>query len=127
MGCLGVEGMWWRELREWKKPPSHPGKQRRKQVAPTLLDLKIAKNAIFDSIVLGKISKMFFEEQMNDKIFCYLRRCGVIPVQSLHPLPPGLEFALTLLIAIIFPCSTIVKLSSCRLSLSPFLHVCADK
>jgi hypothetical protein len=37
---------------------------------------------------------MFFEECINFLIFCYLRHCGVIPVQSLrshiHPQPSGL-------------------------------------
>jgi hypothetical protein len=40
-----------------EKAPKSPRKrkQRRKQVAPTLLDLKIATNTIFDSVVLDKI------------------------------------------------------------------------
>jgi hypothetical protein len=36
---------------------------------------------------------MFFEEYINFKKFCYLRHCGVIPVQSfgshIHPQSPG--------------------------------------
>ncbi len=38
--------------------------------------------------------KKFFEGNINFKIFQYLRRCGVIPVQGfgshMHPQPPGL-------------------------------------
>jgi hypothetical protein len=38
--------------------------------------------------------KMFFKEYINFTIFCVLRHCGVIPLQSIGshicPLPPGL-------------------------------------
>jgi hypothetical protein len=40
---------------------------------------------------------MFFEENMNLKIFHYLRRCGVIPVQSFgnHIHPPAIRIRVT--------------------------------
>jgi hypothetical protein len=64
---------------------------------PTLIDLKIAKNAVLYLKLVNKIySRDFFEEYMNFKIFCYLRLGGVIPVQSfgsnIRPQPPGLGF-----------------------------------
>jgi hypothetical protein len=52
---------------------------------PALFGLEIAKNSVFRSKVLNKIyPKTFIEEYINFTIFCYLRHCGVIPVQILY-------------------------------------------
>jgi hypothetical protein len=51
---------------------------------------------------------MFFEEYINFKILRYLRRCGVIPVQSfgshIRPQPPGLGLKVSFKIALICVC-----------------------
>jgi hypothetical protein len=70
-------------------------KRRKNGRFPSLINLKIAKNAVFYLKVLSKIySKDFFEEYINFKIFRNLRRCGVIPVQifgsHICPQLPGL-------------------------------------
>jgi hypothetical protein len=68
---------------------------------PALSDLKNAKNAFFYLKVLNKIyfQDKFLRNTLFLKIFCYLRRCGVIPVQSfkshIRPQPPGLGLKMT--------------------------------
>jgi hypothetical protein len=62
---------------------------------PALFGLKIAENAVFSSKVLIKIySEYVFSGKHYFKIFCYLRRCGNMPVQSfgshILPQPSGL-------------------------------------
>ncbi len=66
---------------------------------PTLIDLKIAENAIF---YLKDVTKYTPETFLRNKLilkFCsYLRHCGVIPVQSFRshicPQPHGLGLKL---------------------------------
>jgi hypothetical protein len=51
---------------------------------PRVLTLKLPKTTFFTEKHLTKYTpKMFFEEYINFKIFCYLRHYGVITVQSL--------------------------------------------
>ncbi len=51
-----------------------------------------AKNAFFALKYFTKYAlQVFFKEYIKFEIFSYLRRCGVIPVQSFgSPQPPGL-------------------------------------
>jgi hypothetical protein len=68
---------------------------------PTLTDLKDAKNILFYLKVLNNYTpKTFYEEYINFKIFCNLRRYGVIPVQNfgshIYPQSPGLGLTLSL-------------------------------
>jgi hypothetical protein len=64
---------------------------------PALFGLLNAENAIFHSKVLTRYTpETFFEEYVNFEIFCYLRHCGVIPVQSfrihVRPTPSCLDW-----------------------------------
>jgi hypothetical protein len=56
-----------------------------------LLDFKNAENVVFYLKYLTKYTpKTFFEEYINFKIFCYLRRYGAIPVRSFRShMPPS--------------------------------------
>jgi hypothetical protein len=55
----GVPGQrwWWRESKESNAPPSHPEckKTAKNGLFPTLIDLKIAQNAVFYSKILNDI------------------------------------------------------------------------
>jgi hypothetical protein len=84
--------------RSQRSLPSRPKCKKRQKNGrfPALTELKIAKNAVFYFKALYKIySQDLLEEYINFKNFCYLRRCGVIPVQSfgshIHSQPSGFE------------------------------------
>ncbi len=80
--CLGM-GQWWRELKEVNKPPCQSKFTKTALKRGGFLHLvkeESPKTPFFRSKVLTR--KMIFEEYINFKIFCYLRHCGVIPVQS---------------------------------------------
>jgi hypothetical protein len=65
-------GWWWRGVKGVKKAPTPPGickNSSKKGRFPTLIDLKITKNAVFYSKLIRFISKMFSEKYMNKKKF----------------------------------------------------------
>jgi hypothetical protein len=74
------------ESKKSNKPSKPPGMYIN-GAKTALIALKITKNAVFNL-------KMFFEEYIDLKIFCYLRCCGVTPVHSfgshILPQPPRL-------------------------------------
>jgi hypothetical protein len=73
--CLGRGWWWWRKSKELNTPPSCPEcmKTAKNGWFPALIDLKIAKDAVFYLKVLNKIySRDVFEEYINLKKF-YLR------------------------------------------------------
>jgi hypothetical protein len=88
-----VEGV--KEVKYSNKPSKPPGMYKNGWLT-ALNDLKNAKNAVFKTYkYLTKYTpETFFEEYIYFKIFCCLRHCGVIPVQSfgshIRPQPPGL-------------------------------------
>jgi hypothetical protein len=61
---------------------------------PALVDIKVTEKAVFNSKFINKkYSQEFFENYINFKNFCSLKRCGVIPVQSFgsHITPPAIR------------------------------------
>ncbi len=80
-------GLWWRELKEANKPSSWP--KYTKMVSKTASFqyffgiLNCRKHLFAQKCLIRYTSKMFLEGYINVKICCHLRRCGVIPVQSL--------------------------------------------
>jgi hypothetical protein len=80
--CLG-RGWWWRGLNESNKPPhrlEYLKKGTKDRWFPALSDLKNCwKHCFFtQKYLIIYTFKMFSEEYMNLKTFCYLRRRGVI-------------------------------------------------
>jgi hypothetical protein len=75
-------------------------KRRQKRVVFINYRLKNRRNAIFYAKELNKILPNVFEEYMTFKMFCSLRQCGGIPVQSfgshIRPQPSGLGLIITL-------------------------------
>ncbi len=95
--CL-ARGWWQKELKEANKPPASRNTQKwcQKWAVSLTFYLKNQPKPPFfaQKYLIRHITKMFFEEYINFKIFHYLRYCGVIPVRSfgIHvcPQPSGL-------------------------------------
>ncbi len=70
---------------------------------PQFMALKLPKTPFFAQKYLIRYTpKMYFEKYINFKIFHYLMRCGVIPIQSfgshIRPLPSRFFFSLICLL-----------------------------